>query len=213
MAQNQIKKVDVVCFLEAVKMTLDHISRYRLEMSQRGLRGASDLPQLYGDVRRLRDYLQRGVSACHDVVELDLSPEDRSLLVACCRRAVDSIDLRLEGEELVAEEERQWLQRKRVVLGDWVVEFAEKPLRELPIPKLSNIQTKGAKALHVRLQAKLYGDSPTKLITTQSTLAPTKSWSRTRRSASDRAYCWNRSEKCSEFSYAGSYPRRRWSKT
>lgn len=153
----QVKKVVAVCFHEATKMALEHMGEYRLSLSQQGVQGNPDLPRLYGEARRLRDYLQRCVSAFADIVDLDFADGDQALLVGCCRRAVESIDLRLTGEQAITAEERQWLQKKRTVLSDWTVELAEKPpLLELPLPRLSPVQTEGAKALMQRLHQKLF---------------------------------------------------------
>ena len=76
MPQVQVKKVVAVCFLEAVKMTLDHLGAHRLELSQQGVQGSPELPRTYGEVRRLRDYLQRCVSAFQELVDLDLPAPD-----------------------------------------------------------------------------------------------------------------------------------------
>lgn len=157
MPQIQVKKVVAVCFLEAVKMTLDHLGAHRLELSQLGVPGAPDLPRTYGEVRRLRDYLQRCVSAFPELVDLDLPAADAGLLVACCRRSVEAMDLRLT-EQAVPPDERTWLQRKRQVVSDWAVELAEKPLLELPLKKLSTVATDAARALTTRLQNKVFGD-------------------------------------------------------
>lgn len=155
----QVKKVVVVCFLEATKLTLEHLGAYRLELTQRASSPTSpDLARLYGEVRRLRDYLQRCASAYQEVADLDLSAADQGLLVAICRRAVEAIDFRLTGEQLVAEDERQWLQKKRQVLADWAIELAAKPLIELPMPRVSPVQTEASRALLARLQSKLFGD-------------------------------------------------------
>lgn len=157
MPQIQVKKVVAVCFLEAVKMTLDHLGAHRLELSQLGVPGSPDLPRTYGEVRRLRDYLQRCVSAFPELVDLDLPSSDAGLLVACCRRSVEAMDLRLT-EQAVTADERTWLQRKRQVVSDWAVELAEKPLLELPLKKLSTVATDAARALTTRLQNKVFGD-------------------------------------------------------
>ncbi|MBL9077024.1 MAG: hypothetical protein JNL08_05950 [Planctomycetes bacterium] len=155
----QVKKVVVVCFLEATKMTLEHLAAYRLELTQRPTSPSSpDLARLYGELRRLRDYLQRCASAYQDNADLDLSTADQGLLVACCRRGVESIDHRLVGDQLVNGDEKRWLQKKRQVLADWAVELAEKPLVELPMPRVSPTPTEGGRALLARLQQKLFGD-------------------------------------------------------
>lgn len=154
----QVKKVVAVCFLEAAKLTLEHIAAHRLEHSQRLGAGQSDLPRLYGEARRLRDYLQRCVSAYQDQVDLDLSPADQGLLVACCRRSIEWIDLRLKGEQLVSADERQWLQKKLQVVADWTVELGEKPLIELPLPRQAPVVSEASRGVLTRLQHKLFGD-------------------------------------------------------
>ncbi|MCR9246156.1 MAG: hypothetical protein NXI31_14090 [bacterium] len=149
----RVKKIVVVCFVEAVRLALDHLGSYR--MANAG-QEASDVPKAYGDLRRLRDYLQRGSSGSHDLVELDLADADRALLVASCRRYVDAIDLKLEGPEVRDAKERQFLAKKQKLIADWAIEIAAKPLVELPIPKLRDIPGDGARGLKTRLQQKLF---------------------------------------------------------
>lgn len=154
----QVKKVVAVCFLEAAKMTLEQLAAYRLELSQKGINGSADLPRIYGETRRLRDYLQRCVSAFQDQVEIDLSKSDQALLTACCRRSVEATDMRLGGDMVLPPDEREWLQKKRQVVGDWTVEMAEKPLLDLPIPRLNPVQSEAMRALQMRITTKLFGD-------------------------------------------------------
>jgi hypothetical protein len=152
-----VKKVVAVCFLEAAKTSLEQLAEHRLTFSAQGMAGSPDLPRIYGETRRLRDYLARCASGYQDQVELDLSDEDAALLVACCRRYVEVLDLKLVGEQAVAVDERQWLQKKRIVISDWAVELAQKPpLVELPIPHLAPVPTEGVKALSARLNQKLF---------------------------------------------------------
>ena len=130
MPELQVKKVVAVCFLESAKLSLEHLGEHRLELSQKGLTGPEELPRIYGGVRRLRDYMQRSVSGYQDLVQLDLSEQDASLLVGCCRRSVEAIESRLvDGDG--PSDESQWLGKKRQVLADWAVEMAAKPLLEL----------------------------------------------------------------------------------
>lgn len=158
MPQHRVKKVVAVCFLEAVKMTLEHLGSHRLTLSQKGAPACSDLTRLYGEVRRLRDYVQRCVSGFKEEVDLDLAAEDAALLVACCRRAVESIELRLVDKPVTADE-RQWLEKKAKVLADWAVEIAQKPLIDLKLPaQAEGGKGEAARTLLTRLQHKLYGD-------------------------------------------------------
>ncbi|MBK8099931.1 MAG: hypothetical protein IPK26_22745 [Planctomycetes bacterium] len=157
MARFQVKKVVAVCFLEATKLTMDHLGQYRMELSQRGTDGPKDLTAQYGDLRRLRDYLQRCLGAFPDLVDLDLGAPDQGLLVAACRRAVEAIDARVETIRTLPAQEKDWLQRKRQVLADWAIELAARPLIELPLPRMSAVVTHGVKALNERLHQRIRG--------------------------------------------------------
>ncbi|MFT4514457.1 MAG: hypothetical protein ACI91B_003167, partial [Planctomycetota bacterium] len=97
------------------------------------------------------------VSGYQDLVVLDLSDEDTSLLVACCCRSVEAIDGRLV-DGVVPPGERQWLVKKRQLLSDWAVEMAAKPLTVLPLPRLSPATSEAVRALNTRIQDKVYGD-------------------------------------------------------
>lgn len=157
MPELQVKKVVAVCFLESAKLSLEHVGIRRMELCQKGSSRVSDLPRIYGDVRRLRDYMHRSVSGYQDLVVLDLSDEDTSLLVACCCRSVEAIDGRLV-DGVVPPGERQWLVKKRQLLSDWAVEMAAKPLTVLPLPRLSPATSEAVRALNTRIQDKVYGD-------------------------------------------------------
>ena len=97
MPQLRVKKVVAVGFMEAVKVTLEQLGALRLELSELGHPAPAELTRYYGDVRRLRDYLQRCASAYGDDSDLDIAPGDAAVLVACCRRGVDAIDQRLSA--------------------------------------------------------------------------------------------------------------------
>ncbi len=157
MPRFQVQKFVAVCFLEAAKTVIDQLGQFRMELSQKGMEGPRELPSLYGEIRRLRDYLQRCLGAYADVVQLDVGPEDQGLLVAVCRRAVEILDLHLEPSRKLAGQEREWLQQKRQSLSDWAVELAQKPLIELPLPRLSPVPTAGFKALNLRITTKVFG--------------------------------------------------------
>lgn len=156
MSRIQVKKVVAVLFLESAKLTLDHIAEYRLELSNSGVAGAADLPRIYGEVRRLRDYLQRCLSGHQEAVALELSPPDCAMLVACCRRMYEWLDQRIVSDQIMSADEKALVQRKRQVLGDWSVELAEKPLVELKIPQIGKTQSEAVRALRTRISNKLF---------------------------------------------------------
>jgi hypothetical protein len=156
----KVDKVVMGCLLEAGKTTLEHLAAHRLDMSQRpgNATASRDLTRLYGELRRLRDYLQRCAGAHQENVELDLSPEDQGLLVACCRRGIDVIEQRLGGERILSADDRHWLEKKRELLADAAVELAAKPLVELPLPRLTGSSGEAGRTLLARLQTKLFGE-------------------------------------------------------
>lgn len=153
-----VKKVVVVCFLEAVKTVMDQLGQFRLEMAQQGQPGPRNLAAIYGDYRRLRDYLQRCAGTFPENAELDLEVEDLALLVASLRRAVETTDERLELRGM-PDTEREWLKRKVQVWSDWAVELAQKPLLELPIPRNAAVVTSRVRALNARINNKIYLES------------------------------------------------------
>ncbi|HLQ36613.1 MAG TPA: hypothetical protein VK348_02340, partial [Planctomycetota bacterium] len=155
MVQFQVKKIVAVCLLEAAKVTLDQLGQFRMELSNKGREAPKELGSLYGDCRRLRDFLQRCVGAFPEAVDLELETRDQALLVACCRRAVETIDDRLGGD--ASPQEREWLQKKRQVLWDQAIDLAEKPLVELPLPRLGPASATNVKALNARINNKVNG--------------------------------------------------------
>jgi hypothetical protein len=157
MSQLQVPKTVALCFLEAAKVTLEHLGVRRLELPDQTSRVAADMTRLYTDVRRVRDYLQRCVSGFGDTVDLELVPEDVVVLVACCRRLFEAIDARLV-EPGTRPDERQVLQNKQQVLGRWAVDLAQKPLVELPLRRLSLTTSEASRAFLSKLQTKVYGD-------------------------------------------------------
>jgi hypothetical protein len=157
MPELQVKKIDAVCFLEAAKLTLEHLAAHRLGLSQSSVDSPKELTRLYGNVRRVRDYMQRCVSAYQDVVSLDLTDDDAGLLVACCRRSVEAIENRLAGTAL-SPDENQWLVKNRAVLSDWAVAMAARPLVDLPLRSLMKVLPEAVRALSARLDKKVHGD-------------------------------------------------------
>ena len=156
MAPFQVKKVVVVCFLEAAKLALEQLGALRIEGSDRGASAAPELTRVYADARRVRDHLQRCVSAYGDVVDLDFDATDAAVLVACCRRYVESIDTRL-SEQVVSDDDRAWLQKKLQVVSHWAVELAARPLLELPGKRSQHALGEASRVLLSRLQEKIFG--------------------------------------------------------
>lgn len=161
MPELQVNKAVAVCFLEAAKLTLEQLGAHRLELSQTSVDAPKEMTRMYGNARRLRDYLQRCVSAYQDVVQLDLSDDDAGLMVACCRRSVEAIDNRLVGAAL-SPDETQWLTKNRKVLSDWAVSMAAAPLIDLPLRGLMPTPSEHVRALTMRINNKVHGEVTTR---------------------------------------------------
>ncbi|MGE3171417.1 MAG: hypothetical protein AB7O97_02250 [Planctomycetota bacterium] len=148
----QVDKVVVVTLVDAAKTTLEQVSALRMEQAERGVEDARHLVSLYGDLRRLKDYLQRCVGAFRDQVELDLAEEDLPLLTACCRRGAEVTDQRLSS--CTDGRERTLLQNRRDLLLDWAVELATEPLLELPLPGVAPSLSPAMRGLRMRISQK-----------------------------------------------------------
>jgi len=153
MAGCRMDKVVVVTLLEAVKIAIERIGSYRMELADRGVEDTRRVVATYGDVRRLKDYLQRCVGAYREEVDLDLAAEDLPLLAACCRHGAEHMDLRLGT--CTNSRDRDLLQQKRGLLADCAVEFATDPLLELPLPRQGASLTPAMRSLRMRLARKL----------------------------------------------------------
>lgn len=154
MALIQMQKVVAVCLLEATKLTMDQLGKHRMGLADAsGVEVGRTLTSLYGDLRRLRDYMQRCLGAHREMVDIDLSPEDQRLVVACCRRSVEQLDMQLSAT--IDPKTREWLQSRREILADWAVELVTPPLLELPLPRLSTPASAAMRALETRLAERL----------------------------------------------------------
>src|SRR5215510_10866498 len=148
----RVDKVVVVALVDATKTTMEHVGAQRMELADRGIEDTRRLMGLYGDLRRLKDYLQRCVGAFRDRVDLDISAEDMPLLAACVRRCAELTDQRMTS--CVDLRERALLQARRELLIDWAVEFTNEPLRELPLPKLSAATSPAMRGMRTRIAQK-----------------------------------------------------------
>ncbi|MBM3962520.1 MAG: hypothetical protein FJ306_11540, partial [Planctomycetes bacterium] len=156
MSRLRLLKTVALCFVEAARVTLEHLGVRRLEFTEDSSRMVAELSRVYSDVRRLRDNLQRAVNGFGDTVEVEMTPEDTAVLVACCRRAFEYIEAKLATDEVRAEE-RRTLKEKQNVIGRWAYELAAKPLLELPLRRLTIEGTEASRSLQVKLLAKVQG--------------------------------------------------------
>lgn len=155
MPQVVVKKVVGVLFLEAAKITLDHLAEHRMRESA-GEGSGSGLARYYGEIRHLRDFLTRSVAGAAEQVTLELSAYDTALLVAALRRHHEVLDDKLVADVLMTPDEKLLAQRKRHLLGDWAYELATMPILELPLPTINVVSTGAVRALRTRISGKSY---------------------------------------------------------
>ena len=157
--QVQFKKVVAVCLLEAVKTSLEQLVEMRLEVSRdvtrEGAGRRGELTRLYGGARRLRDYLQRSVSSGRELVDVELGDESRALIVACARHMVDISEHAMQRPGL-RPADSAWLREKIRILSEQAVEFAVKPLVDLPVSRPGRMGQL-SRELSARIQDKIYG--------------------------------------------------------
>lgn len=132
MVKRQIEKVVAVHFLEATKEVLEHLSRWTVDPSSR-VEAPKGLGQLYGSARRLRDYLQRCVSAYPQIVEIDLSEDDENLLVSCGIHTLGRLDT-VDPSKPIRPEERGLNDEKKRLLIEWCQALATRPPQRIPVP-------------------------------------------------------------------------------
>ncbi len=156
MPQLQVKKPVAVCFFEATKTSLEHLGAWRLDLAQRGAKVPADVPRLYADVRRVRDYLHRSTAGYGERVDLDIDVTDVAVLVACFLHALDDLDPRIETAGNL--DERQSLEKKHELYCQWILELAERPLIELPMRREHPPST-ATRVLIARMQSKVFGEA------------------------------------------------------
>jgi hypothetical protein len=151
----RVSKVDAVAMLDATKLALEELGRARLAQSQGG-GGTPDrqVVAAYAEVRRLRDFVQRCIAAFSEEVELDLSDQDRFVLVGCFRRCAEQIEARMPA--VTEAREREWLAGKRDALLRYAMDFAAYPLFELPLPRIPLPHSVALRAFQARLTAKFH---------------------------------------------------------
>ena len=138
MVQRRIDKPIVVHFLESTKEVLAHLGRWTMELNTHGQEAPKGLSAVYGSTRRLRDYLQRSLSAFPQPVPIDLSENDEALLVGCFLYSIGQLDGTLVKDGRSAGD-RGRLEQKRSVLATWCLEMSTRlPVR---IPSANKFET------------------------------------------------------------------------
>ncbi len=148
----RVDKVVAVTLLEAVKTTMEQIGAQRMEQADRGVDDSRQLVTLYGDLRRLKDYLQRSVGAFRDRVEFEAGDRDLPLLCAACCRGAEVADQRLTA--CTDLRERALVVGKRDTLIEQAIEFATEPLLQLPLPNVMPSLSPGIRGLRMRIARK-----------------------------------------------------------
>lgn len=134
MAGHELDKVVAAQALEAAKVVLQHLQKWAVQLEQRGEAKPRELSQLYGKVRRIRDYLTRGMGAHMATVDLDLTDDDRNVLASCLVFSLHGVGMELRYGKDLAPNDRAWLEEKRQTLSDLAVELATEDIKIIPSP-------------------------------------------------------------------------------
>lgn len=133
MARWEIEKVAAAHLLEALKASLDHIRDFTMSGQAADLNSGRSGSATYAQLRRLRTYVQRCVSAYSDLVEFDLNEDDQDLLAACAIFEIANLDRRLGGPTRAIGSEIEWLEGRRRALSTWAVAFATRKIEHIPV--------------------------------------------------------------------------------
>lgn len=157
MARWEIEKVGAAHLLEALKVVLDHLRDFTIGGKAPEMSASRNASATYAQVRRLRTYLQRCVSAYSDVVELDLNEDDQNLLAACAIFEVANLERRLNGVPR-AGDDMSWLEERRRALSHWGVTFATRRIDPIPVADESLFLTTGVQTLLREIQRRVVAE-------------------------------------------------------
>ena len=132
MTCQELDKVVAAQTLEATKEVLQHLQQWAAQLEEKGEYQPREMTQLYGQVRRIRDYINRSIPAHTHPVTLDLDERDCNLLASCCVFALQSIAMQLRYKRDLAEGDRIWFESKRDNLSKLVLELATDEVKVIP---------------------------------------------------------------------------------
>ncbi|MEZ5964108.1 MAG: hypothetical protein R3F56_09710 [Planctomycetota bacterium] len=155
MARWEIEKVAVAHLLEALKVALDHLRDFTMTGQMSDFGSTRNGAATYAQLRRMRTYVQRCVSAYSDRVELDLNDDDQNLLVACAIFEIANLDRRLGGPGRSAGEDSEWLEERRRTLAHWSVAFATRKVEHIPVADESVFLTSTVQTVLREVQRRL----------------------------------------------------------
>lgn len=157
MAGQELDKVVAAQALEAAKVVLQHLQKWAVQLEQRGEEKPRELSQLYGKVRRIRDYLTRGMGAHMATVELDLTDDDRNVLASCLVFSLHGVGMELRYAKGLAPHDRAWLEEKRQTLSDLAVELATEDVKIIPSPGTTKQPVAVVRMVMDRVRKKIRG--------------------------------------------------------
>jgi hypothetical protein len=157
MAGQELDKVVAAQALEAAKVVLQHLQKWAVQLEQRGEEKPRELSQLYGKVRRIRDYLTRGMGAHMATVELDLTDDDRNVLASCLVFSLHGVGMELRYAKGLAPHDRAWLEEKRQTLSDLAVDLATEDVKIIPSPGTTKQPVAVVRMVMDRVRKKIRG--------------------------------------------------------
>lgn len=163
MPARTMEKFVAVSLLEAARSALDHMGRWRMELSHRGETPSAILTTTYGSVRRLRDYVQSRLYIGGREVSWEMSEDDENLLVSCVGHYLRESGSSEEAPGLQGRGAAAFRLKQEDMIGV-AVEMATREVVDLPAPKAGGMQGKAFQELRKAVIKKLRGPGENKLI-------------------------------------------------
>jgi len=118
--------------LEAVKRSLGHLSRVKLEAAQSSCLDENQIMLLYTRVRRLQDYMQLANASGTGKIEIDLTDQDDNLVASCILLEIGEGEVSGIRRGVVTGKTGSWTKQQANTLAALVHEFASRPVEFLP---------------------------------------------------------------------------------
>lgn len=157
MARWEIEKVVVVHLLESVKVAQDHLRDFTMAGHQAAAAESRNAAHTYAQLRRLRTYIQRCVSAYTDIVQLDFSDADQNLVAACAIFDLAMIERKF-GAGRPTGADAEWLEERRRTIGHWAVRFATRRVDHIPVDDDSVFLLTGVQAVIREINRRIVAD-------------------------------------------------------
>lgn len=131
MASHLVDKMAAAHLLEAVRSTVGHLSRARLNASGPESEEGKSLAQLYARTRRLLQFVERAFDTYEDPIPVEIGAGDQNLLASCLLMEFGAAVVKLRRPNGKQSEEG-FIRAKLQLLRHWIAAFATRQLGSIP---------------------------------------------------------------------------------